>query len=261
MASNSFFKKNYHVDLIDVDFNNRLKLSALFGYLQDVASLHSESLSMGFCEMTQKYNKTWVLMRARLEISRIPRLNEEISIETWPQTPKKLDVERDFLVRDKNQNIIAKASSIWVVLDLKTRRLSKLDFIAKDFPEIISDRALSNKLGKLSAFGDLKSVYKKVVGYSDIDVNGHLNNTKYVDYIMDCFPIDTHKRYIVKALELNFITEALCGDTIQLLRDISDLDSNLVYIEGTNYETNKEVFRSQIEIEPLNNQSSKLDKN
>jgi acyl-ACP thioesterase len=82
-----------------------------------------------------------------------------------------------------------------------------------------------------------------------VDLNEHLNNSKYVDYITDCFTMDNYKRYNIKSIEVNYINEALPGDTLILKRDISGLNANVVYIEGTNEKDNKTVFKSQIEIQ------------
>lgn len=82
-----------------------------------------------------------------------------------------------------------------------------------------------------------------------MDLNEHLNNSKYIDYIADCFPIESYKKYSVKTIEVNYISEALPGDTLVLYRDISALNSNVVYIEGINEKDNKTVFKSQVIIE------------
>jgi len=98
-------------------------------------------------------------------------------------------------------------------------------------------------------FGQLEVAYKKVIGYSDIDFNGHLNNSKYVDYIMDCFPVAEHKKHSLRSVDLNFMHEALPGDTLILLKDVSKAGEGIIYIEGVNEKDNHAVFRSRITID------------
>lgn len=92
-------------------------------------------------------------------------------------------------------------------------------------------------------------LYIKIVGYSDIDVNGHLNNSKYIDFIMDCFSFENHKRYRVKSIQINYMNEALPDDAILICKDVSKFDENIIYMEGIREKNNDIVFRADIEIE------------
>lgn len=248
MEAVTVFKKNYHVDLGEVDFMERLRLSTLFVYFQDVASLASINLGFGIHTLEQKYGVAWILMRIRVDIIRNPVLDEEITIETWPLEPKKLEFSRDYLVRDQEGNIIVRAVSSWVIMDIEERKLKRTDTIGFTYPEIITERAIVCKLGKLKHSGELDISYKKVIGYSDIDFNGHLNNSRYVDYIMDCFDLEEHKKYSVQSIEVDFMNEALPGDNIVLYKDTSALNANQVYIEGVNEKDQRIVFKAQSKI-------------
>lgn len=242
------FKKNYHVDLRDVDFAKQLKLSTLFGYFQDIASLASINLGFGIHTLEKKYGVAWILMRIRVDIIRHPVLGEEITIETWPLEPKKLEFGRDYIVKDQDGNIIIRAISTWVIMDMKARKLKRAETIGITYPEIITERAIDSELGKLKHTGALEPAYKKVIGYSDIDFNGHLNNSRYVDYIMDCFNLEEHKEYSVKSIEVHFMNEALPGDTIVLSKDTSAMESNHVYIEGVSEKDKHIVFKAKSRI-------------
>ncbi len=247
-AITSIYKQNVHIDLRDVDFTKKLKLSTLFSYFQDIASLASENLGFGITTLEKKFGVAWILTRIRVDILRSPDWDEEITIETWPLEPSKVEFDRDYFVKDKDGNTIIKAVSKWVIMDLKERKLKRTEFIGIHYPEKITERAIAGKLGKLKDFGKLEKAYDKVIGYSDIDFNGHLNNSKYVDYIMDCFPIHEHVNHTIKSIDLNFNHEALPGDTITLSKDTSAFHENLIYIEGKSQTDNRVVFKSQIVI-------------
>lgn len=247
MGTDLRYRKNFHVDLRDVDFKKELKLSALFTYFQEIASEASEQLGVGIEQLEREFHVAWVLVRMRVEILRNPKWNETITIESWPLEPNRVEFYRDFLVRDEGGNVIIKAISTWVIMDIHNRRLKRTDYIKLVYPENISERAIDRKMGKLKDFGNPEESYKKVIAYSDIDFNGHLNNSNYVDYILDCFPIEEHKKYTVRAIEVNFIQEALPGDTLTVQRDLSALSSNLIYIEGIN-EQGYSIFKAQLEI-------------
>lgn len=245
----SSYSKNYKVEVDHVDFNGSLKLSSLFTYFQDIAGLHSENLNMGMETLYENHNVLWVLARIRVDIIRYPLLNEEIIIDTWPQEPDRVGFARDFLVRDIQGNILAKAVSTWVIIDVNTRRLKKTKSVYTGYPPTVKERAIDCKLGNLKPRGPLEMVYKRTVRYSDIDVNKHLNNSKYVDFIMDCFSLKDHEKYSIKSIEVNYSKEALPGDSIIIYKDISEVNSNLIYIEGINEKDNKLTFKTQLELE------------
>jgi acyl-ACP thioesterase len=187
-------------------------------------------------------------MRIRVDIERNPAWNEEITIETWPQPPKKYEFERDYIVRDADGNIIIRAISIWIIFDIKTRELRKSELIAIDYPPFPAERAIDCRLRKLKPFGELNIAYKKAIGYSDVDFNGHINNSRYIDFIMDCFSVENHKHYGVRSIEVDYINEAMPGETLVIRRDISALSSNRIYIEGVNEMGDKVVFKAEVEI-------------
>ncbi|HOV26690.1 MAG TPA: thioesterase [Pseudobacteroides sp.] len=241
-------QKAYSVNISDVDFTKSLKLSALFNYFQDIACVGAESLGIGIDTLIEKYNVTWVITRFRINIFRNPVLNEKITIETWHHGHKRLEFERDFRVLDSDGNVIASAASAWIILDIKTREIRRPELITYDPSTIRDERAIDGKFGRLRAVGELEAVYKKRIGYSDIDLNGHINNSKYVDYAMDCFCTDRFSEHSVKSFAIDYISEALPEDMLVLYKDISS-NTSLSYIEGINEKSGKVVFRSQIEFE------------
>ena len=242
----AIFRKKYTVHVSDIDFKRNLKLSSLFIYLQDMATEHAYNIGVGRDALQAKYGIIWVLNRAAVEIIRYPVFKEEIAIETWPEQPDKVQFNRNFLIYDKDENIIAKAFSQWVVIDFITRKLRRSSIIEEEFPKVDRERAIDCTLNKIKPRGKLNLGYKKTVGYSDIDINEHLNNAKYIDYIMDCFSLENHKKYSVKAIDIDYIHEALPGEIIQLYTDTEDAKDNMVYIEGINENTKLTTFKAQI---------------
>ncbi len=244
----AIFEKKYTVQVNDIDFRQQLKLSSLFVYLQDMATEHGYRIGVGRDVLQKKYGIIWVLTRVKVDILRYPRFKEEIIIETWPEQPGKLEFNRNFIIYDKNNNIIAKAISQWVLIDFNTRKLRRSSILEEKFPESNRESAIDCNLGKIKPTGSLVLSYKKTVGYSDIDLNEHLNNAKYIDYIMDCFTIEEHKKHFVKSIEINYLHEALPGETIELYTDTAGAKSNQVYIEGINDSSKLTTFKAQIVI-------------
>lgn len=234
----------------DVDFMKKLKLSAAFNFFQEIAGLHSDELGIGFNTIQKECGVAWILIRIRMDIIKYPMWNDEIILETWPQIPRKFDFDRDFIIKDMQGSIIARAVSTWVIVDIKNRSLKKSEVIATDYPPIIKERAIDCILGKLRPSGEPEVTYKRVIGCSDIDMNGHLNNSKYIDFIMDCFTMDELKRYHAKSIQVNYMSEALPGDTVILRKNRELYAPNSIYIEGINEKNNNTIFRALIDIAP-----------
>jgi len=249
MERTTIYRKKYKIELSDVDFNKQLKFSTLFSHFQDVSSDAVNNLGIGITALEEKFGVAWILIRMRVEVSTHPVWNDEITIETWPLEPKTLNFERDFIVYDQDGNIMIKAVSTWVIFDIKTRRLRKSETIQVNYPENITKRAIDLQLYKLNALGDLEVAYHKMIGYSDIDFNGHLNNSKYIDFITDCFTFENHQIYKVKSIEVNFINEALPGDVLILYKDTSQLSESIIYIEGINESNKISVFKAKVEVQ------------
>ena len=252
MDSQIIHRNKYKIGYSDVDFKKELKLSSLFGLFQDTAGVAAEKLGAGVVALAEEFSVAWILTRIKVRIDRTPALDEEVTVETWPHRPGRLEFERDYLVRDAGGNAIIRAVSNWALMDINTRELRRADLIHIDYPTFIDEHALDSKPGRLKPSGQLEEVYRKVIGYSDVDFNGHINNTRHIDYTMDCFPVESHKRYRVMTIEVNYIKEAFPGDTLIMYRDISAMESNRVYIEGVSEDDGKTVFRAQVEVNCLN---------
>jgi medium-chain acyl-[acyl-carrier-protein] hydrolase len=258
LGTEAVYRNTYTIGYSDVDFLKNLKCSKLFEYFQDTAGEAADRLGAGVDTLAEKYSVTWVLTRIRVEFTRIPELNESITVATWPHPPGKLEFERDFTVADGNGDVIVRAVSTWVVIDTKTRELRRSDYIHMEYPEFNVEHALDSRPGKLRPSGDPEPVYRKVVGYSDVDFNGHINNSRYIDYIMDCFPVESHRQYMIKTLEVNYLKEAFPGDTLLLCREIPRnggdtagmAGGEAVCIEGVDEKEGKPCFRARIRIEP-----------
>lgn len=242
------YSKEFYVDVGHVDFTGKQKLSSFFLYFQDVATLHAENLGVGMKEMHEIHNSLWVLVKMRVHISRYPKWGERILVETWPEKPERFQFMRNFIVKDAEDNTIAEATSTWVIIDMDTRRLKVVESIYGTYPLASRNRPIDTKLGRFQPNGPLEIIYRRPVGYSDIDVNGHLNNTKYVDFIMDCFSLDDHRNFTIESVEINYKNEAFAGDTITLFKDKPNDGSGLIYVEGVNEEENKLIFKCQLKV-------------
>ena len=232
----------------DLDFMKRLRISRLFTWLQDVAGLHVEEMGVGIDNLHVKHGIAWIIMRMRVEIARLPALYEEVTVETWPLQPRGV-FDRDFRITDGNGNAIVRAASVWVLMDLNSRNLIKENQAPFKYDNCTDKRAIDCRLAKLKAPGELTAVYERPVRYSDADYNSHTNNTRYLDYAMDCMDMDFHRHHQVRSVEINFVNESVPGDSITLCKAqaAGSSEEPVIYIEGKNARSGKTIFKTNTE--------------
>jgi acyl-ACP thioesterase len=200
----------------------------MFAMFQDIAALHAENLGAAVDWLYREHNLAWILMRVRVEIDNYPTLAQDLLVDTWPQKPRAL-YERDYRIRDVGGEVLVRAASTWIIMNLGTREIKRDIFFDYYGIDVIGDRALGKGVGRLKPLDGAELVYEKEVKYSDVDYNVHTNNAKYVDLIMDAIPVDEHRSRVIKAIEVHYVNETGPGDILSFRR--KKVDEHTDYIE------------------------------
>lgn len=207
---------DFSIKSYEADQFGRMSLHTFFHYLQECAYLNALSNGFGY-EFLEKENAYWVLTRVLVQIDKFPNWNDKIQIKTWPRGADGLFAVRDFELM-KNGKVIGRISSYWMILDKDTRRPKRLDnyeFIRSDF---VAEQAIGRKLEKVSLTGELELIGKRKVHFSDMDVNGHVNNATYVRWIMDAYSFNS--KNAVKEFEINFLRELMLDDEFEVYKNM-----------------------------------------
>jgi medium-chain acyl-[acyl-carrier-protein] hydrolase len=187
-------RETFSVRSFEVDAFNELSVPSLWGYLQEAAGLSADALGFGV-KRTLQAGFTWVLARQRLEIGRAPRFGEEVEVETWPNGTERLAAHREFVVRCGGAEI-ARATSVWFLLDLKSRRpVDPGSALESSFPRERGPSALPLPGPKIAAMGAPEVERPFSIRFADIDLNWHVNNVSYVQWLLEAVPKETwHER-------------------------------------------------------------------
>jgi len=216
----------------------------MFGIFQDIAAAHARNLGADVRWLKDELNLAWILMRIRLEIDDYPILGQEVVVETWPQDPRAL-YERDYTILDNEGKTLVRAASTWIIMDLGTREIKREKFLDYSGVETKKERAIDGGAGRLKHLQGAETVYEKVIRFSDIDYNYHANNAKYVDFIMDVFPITDHIKNKIKAIEINFINEIGPEEVLIIRR--KKLEEGKDYVDGVRKKDKSVVFSAIVE--------------
>ena len=150
----------------------------------------------------------------------MPRAYESFSIQTWVENVYRLFTDRNFAILDKDGKAIGYARSIWAMISMETRKPADLltlhggsivDYVCvKDCP--------------IDKPGRIKVSHPELVGecqvkYSDIDLNGHVNSIKYIEHILDLFPMGMFREKRIRRFEMAYVAESYYGDTLTFYRE------------------------------------------
>ena len=103
-------KKKFTVTSADTDMFGRLKLGKLTDYLIQSAISSADKLGFGL-KFLREEKLFWVLSRITITIEKQLKWYDVAEVETWPKTVEGLLYIRAFIVRDKNQEIVARGTS------------------------------------------------------------------------------------------------------------------------------------------------------
>lgn len=208
----SKYIKEYVVKSYEADCHGFLRILTLMNILQDIACENADVLGLGFAQC-HEHNLTWVGSNYLIKIKRLPRIDEHFVIETWPAEAKLWGAIRNFNIKDTNGEIIACASSQWVLIDYERRRPVAL---SKYFPDYkcLDERVMDDDFHKLPSVENPDLVAEFSVRFDDIDVNNHVNNAVYPLWAGESVDSAFRMSHLPTEIELCFKKEALFGEKI-----------------------------------------------
>jgi len=223
------WKEPVTISSFDVGASGCLEPTYLMKHLQEAAAKHAIVLGVGFEEL-KKDNIFWALTHLQVEIERWPLMMEQVTVETWPRNIQKLYTTRDFLVKDKSDNILIRASSAWIMVDIARKRPVRPQERLQNKPFVSQCMALGEFPTILSKVPDnlhMKEHRRQVV-YSDLDFNHHVNNTRYMEWVMDA--IDPTNIEIT-SFNLHFSNEFRKGEAVTIKTGKPDTNTNhLIFV-------------------------------
>jgi acyl-ACP thioesterase len=217
MSKESIKKKSwedeYSISFHEVDTKSEAFLPVLWSFMQETAWNHADHLRLGYSDlMEQQY--FWVLSRLSIQMEEYPRWGDRIKLKTWLAGVGRLFALRHFSITGSRSNVIGTAKSAWLVLDLKNRRPQRIEPVFKHIEHLFDHLPSGEEPKKLPAPACPKMERSYTVRYSDIDMHHHVNNTKYIEWVLDSYPFEMNQTHQIHTFEINFLAESSCGDAI-----------------------------------------------
>ena len=207
------YRQKFYVSDACVDCFGRLKPSMLLFYAQEVAGQHCNELTLDWNTLAQK-RLFWAVIRHRVQITRLPHTGETITVETWPMPTTRVAYPRAMAAYDDQGNELFRSISLWVLMDLDSRAMILPGKSGVAVSGILRGTELAVPSSILPKV--LENSQKRTVTYSQLDRNGHMNNTRYLDWIDDLLPSAFHQGHSAKEFTVCYLNEAKEGQQIDL---------------------------------------------
>jgi medium-chain acyl-[acyl-carrier-protein] hydrolase len=242
------FEKEYRVHVYETGPDGRLNLYSLFNYMQDIASDHAVKLGFGRDDLMRD-NRFWVLSRIYAVIDFMPLWEDRIIIKTWPNGTDRLFALRNFEIRYPDGSHVASGTSSWLILDQTTKKVQRPDSILSAYnPDLhpnASPLRYANKIEPSAENGNASQAFK--VNVSDLDVNQHTNNVRYLKWACDSYDLGFIMNNNPQSAEINYLAESKFDDDI-FIRTSPENDNCSCYNHSIfRINDSKELCRVRIE--------------
>ncbi len=220
-----FFYWTTKVLSYQLDINKEISTMAIAELLQEVAGTHANYSGFGYNDVIGK-NMVWVLNALKFEVLHRPHWDDEIRIKTWVVDSRRFFSRRDFQIFDSKGNVIVKATSVWILYNFEKKRPQSIE--PMNFPVKLQAGiyAVDKPIASSKEVLDVKAKLSFAVSYSDLDMVGHMNNTRYFQKIMDSYSLSFHQENKLKSIEIQFRNEAKYNEQLE----IKTVDNELAFV-------------------------------
>ncbi|NHM06961.1 acyl-[acyl-carrier-protein] thioesterase [Flavobacterium sp. CYK-4] len=210
----SVFSRDWEINFMQCTPNGFLRYTELCNLLQLTAAAHSESGGFSFVDM-QAFDQAWVLSRMRLEISKLPKWKDVITIKTWINSLENSRSVRAMEVTVNGEKYVG-AETFWAVFNTKTRRPEGMALAHEHCEKYPDERATLLPFSKIDIDRNNELVFERKVVLSDLDIVNHVNNVKYLEWCLDLVDDNEILNQRISSFEMNFLKELSLNDWVQI---------------------------------------------
>ncbi len=209
----NIFRSDFLVDAAHSDCFGQLKPASILYFVQEIAGKHCLQLAVDWDTLAQK-RMFWAVIRHRVQITRLPRKGETITVETWPMPTTRVAFPRSVVAYDSDGRELFRTISLWVLMDMDTRAMILPGKSGVQVPGLLRGNELASPKSLVPV--TLSAESSRQVRFTDLDINGHMNNCRYLDWICDLLPSGFHHSHSIREFTLCYLSEAREGETLKL---------------------------------------------
>jgi len=235
------YEKIYQIRTYETDKNKILRIPTLLNIFQEAADGSARELGLGM-EFCLERGLAWVGSNYHIKINRLPKIHENIKIQTWPSAEKMLGAIRDFVVYDENGEVMITASSQWILIDFEKKRPLSLKNNLPQY-QVIPERALDTDFAKIAEPESINCRREFTVRFDDIDINSHVNNAVYPLWASEAVDEEFRLTHEPKEIEIAFKKECRYGEKVEALTQMEGTLSTTIIKSMTD---GRELARAKI---------------
>ena len=237
------FEHRFTLTEMHTDRFGRCRPSVLLYMVQEAAGQHCKLLAVDHRTLSHKH-LFWAVSRNRVQITRLPLLGETVTLKTWPMPTTRVAYPRAVAAYDREGRELFRSISLWVLMDDRTRAMILPGKSGVTVDGTLTGTELS--VPHAVAVRPMECARKCSVGYSLLDRNGHMNNTRYMDWVEDLLDSQFHREHPVQEFTVCYMNEAREGDEVTLRYELTDgpvltVDANRERDSGS-----ERIFSAQI---------------
>ena len=237
------YSQNFEITDLHVDCRGRMLPSKLLYLMQEVAGTHFAKLSMDYEALAQR-GLFWAITRNKVQITRLPMSGETIRLETWPMPTTRVAYPRSIVAYDEEGHEVFRSITLWVLMDLNNRSMILPGKSGIDVAGTLRGNELASPLGLPAR--TLENRSSRSVRFTDLDRNGHMNNTRYMDWIWDLLPGDFHAEHNLRELTLCYLNEAREGQQLDMAWGFGEEGILHVDAHRTSEDKDERIFAAKI---------------
>ncbi len=213
MTSPQDYEDAYRVRVYEADSAGRLTPFSTFNYFQETAGRASRALGRGH-EVMKARQMAWFLNRFHMEFARYPRIGETVRVRTWPFRMERHASIREFEMVGDGGQLLARATSQWVLINLQTRRLTRVPEDVREAYPTVDRRMIDDPFLRLPLLEQASVEVEFHVRLSDLDVNHHANSASYIDWCLEAVPEKVHRDMVPLRFEIHYLREASVRESL-----------------------------------------------
>lgn len=214
--TSSKYSEKYQIQLFEGNANGEISLAMMMNIMLAISEHQLDQLGISQQQLVANYHVGWVITQYHIEVKRAPKVGETIIASTQATGYNRFFCYRDFWIHDQARNELVSVKSTFVMMDIQTRKIIPVikEIVAK-FDLEPSKQIV--RFPRIPHFDDTKTITSQDyrVRYFDIDSNGHVNNTRYFDWMQDVLGFDFLQKHSLKTADVRYEREVHYGDVVQ----------------------------------------------
>jgi medium-chain acyl-[acyl-carrier-protein] hydrolase len=228
------FEQHYKVGNRDIGNNNKATNKAMLKYLENIACMHSDEVGYGINTIAET-KVVWILLDWKYKVIERPKYGQNIKVRTWSRKMEKYYAYRDFEICDEKENVIAIATTKWVLLGADTKKLQRIpEELVSKYEQETQRHVFENEIEKLHEIENYQYSIEVKTRRTDLDINNHVNNLNYLDLAYEILPDEIYNKEL-NNVRITYKHQTEPKETVNIAYARQN-DKNIITIKTQNQE-------------------------